>query len=190
VAWQNGEPDAFGDLVRRHENALLRHARALLADWRGGEDVVQEAFLRLAQKPPRIPDDVLGDPRAEGALLAGWLHQVTRNLCMDTLRSESRRRQREEALAVPDETHGGLDGVEADDTRAAVERGLTRLPEDQREVLVLRLFGDRSYKEIAEITGKKVGTIGWLISVGLKALSNELAPLVQVEPERLQGGLG
>ena len=93
-------------------------------------------------------------------------------------------------MAARDESAGGLDAVEAEDTRAAVERGLTRLPEDQREVLVLRLFGDRSYKEIAEITGKKVGTIGWLISVGLKALSTELAPLVQGEPEKLQGGLG
>ena len=190
LAWQKGEPDAFGDLVRRHEGALLRHARAFLTDGRGCEDVVQEAFLRLAQKPPRIPDDVLGDPRAEGALLAGWLHQVTRNLCMDSLRSETRRKRREESLAVPDESAGGLDAVEADDTRAAVERSLTRLPEDQREVLVLRLFGDRSYKEIAEITGKKVGTIGWLISVGMKALSQELAPLMQGEPEKLQGEMG
>ncbi len=45
-------------------------------------------------------------------------------------------------------------------------------------MLVLRLFGERSYKEIAGITGKKIGTVGWLISVGLKALATELAPLV------------
>ena len=51
---------------------------------------------------------------------------------------------------------------------------LARLPEDQREVLVLRLFGERSYREIAEITGRKVGTIGWLVSVGMKALAREL----------------
>ena len=104
---------------------------------------------------------------------------------MDALRSESRRRRREEAVAPVEAQSGGIDAVEAEDTRRAVEESLSRLPADQREVLVLRLFGDRSYREIAEITGKKVGTIGWMISVGMKALSTELAPLVG---QAAQGG--
>jgi RNA polymerase sigma factor (sigma-70 family) len=81
-------------------------------------------------------------------------------------------------VAPAEATTEGLSAVEAADTRAAVERGLAELAPDQREVLVLRLFGDRSYKEIAAITGKNVGTIGWLISVGLRRLATELAPLV------------
>lgn len=97
---------------------------------------------------------------------------------MDVMRAEKRRKRREEDVA-PSEGHGGgLETVEARDTRAAVERELEKLPVDQREVLVLRLLGDRSYKEIAEITGKKIGTVGWLVSVGLKSLSEGLAPLV------------
>jgi len=177
-AWREGDAGAFEALVRRYQTPLLRHARALLGTGGLPEDAVQDAFLRLAQKPPDVPETARGDPRAEEAVIAAWLHRVTRNLCMDTLRSETRRRRREEEVAVLDESAGGVDAVEEQDTRQAVERGLERLPDDQREVLVLRLFGERSYKEIAEITGRKVGTIGWLISVGLKALSNELAPLV------------
>ena len=42
----------------------------------------------------------------------------------------------------------------------------------------LRLLGEKSYREISEITGKKVGTVGWLVSVGLKALCVELGPLL------------
>ncbi len=178
AAYTAGDPRAFTGLVDRHQGALLRHARAVLGDWRGGEDVVQEVFLRLAQRPPEIPASAQGDPAAERAVLASWLHRVMRNLCMDTLRSETRRRRREEVVAPTEATTGGLDTVEADDTRRAVEQSLTKLSVDQREVLVLRLFGERSYKEIADITGKKVGTVGWLISVGLKALATELAPLV------------
>ena len=41
-------------------------------------------------------------------------------------------------------------------------RALAPLAPEQREVLVLRLLGERCYKEIAEITGKKIGTVGWL----------------------------
>ena len=77
--------------------------------------------------------------------------------------------------------------MEADDTRAAVEQSLGRLPQDQCEVLVLRLLGEKSYREIAEITGKKIGTVGWLVSVGLKALGAELTPLLVGSPP---GGTG
>jgi RNA polymerase sigma factor (sigma-70 family) len=120
---------------------------------------------------------VLGDPRAESAVLASWLHQVLRNLCMDTQRSEKRRRRREEEAAAGEATSGGMESIDAADTKAAVERGLLRLPEEQREVLVLRLFDEKSYAEIATITGRKVGTVGWLISIGMKALAAELLPL-------------
>ena len=75
---------------------------------------------------------------------------------MDTMRSETRRRSREEAVAAGERTPGGQADVEAGDTRAAVERSLEELPPDQREVLVLRLLGERSYREIAEVTGRNV----------------------------------
>jgi RNA polymerase sigma-70 factor (ECF subfamily) len=196
--WSRGEAGAFEALVARHERALLRHARALLGDWRSGEDVVQEVFLRLAQRPPTLSADVQGDPRAESAVLASWLHQVLRNLCMDTKRSEMRRRRREEQASTSEATSGEVEAVEAADTKAAVERGLARLPLEQREVLVLRLFDEKSYAEIAAITGRKVGTVGWLISVGMKALAAELAPLAAGEEREapaipavqgLQGGV-
>jgi len=176
--WSRGDSGAFETLVARHERALLRHARALLGDWKAGEDVVQEVFLRFAQRPPTLSADVQGDPRAETAVLSSWLHQVLRNLCMDAKRSEKRRRRREEEAAASEATSGGMESVDAADTKAAVERGLLRLPEEQREVLVLRLFDEKSYAEIATITGRKVGTVGWLISIGMKALAAELAPLV------------
>jgi RNA polymerase sigma-70 factor (ECF subfamily) len=198
AAWGRGDAGAFEALVARHERALLCHARALLGDRRAGEDAVQEAFLRLAQRPPTLAADVQGDPRAESAVLSSWLHQVLRNLCMDTKRSEKRRRRREEEAAAGEATSGGTETVEAADTRAAVERGLARLPEEQREVLVLRLLDEKSYAEIAAITGRKVGTVGWLISIGMKALAAELAPLaggfersVRTAPaaQSLQGGV-
>lgn len=75
-------------------------------------------------------------------------------------------------------TWGGLQLVEQNEARAAVEAQLAKLPGDQREALDLRLLAERSYSEIAEITGKKIGTVGWLISEGLKALSLNTRGLV------------
>jgi RNA polymerase sigma factor (sigma-70 family) len=185
--FRRGETEAFRTLVLRHESALLRHARALaVADRTLAEDAVQDALLRLVQRPPTLPESVGGEPAAEHAYLAAWLHKVTRNACMDRLRSDTRRRRRENERAAPELEPRRHDAVEHDDTKAAVEREMARLSPEQREVLALRLFADRSYAEIAQITGKKVGTVGWLISTGLRALSRELEPLLGIEEARAE----
>ena len=174
-AWRAGESGAFTDLVRRYQDPLLRHARGLLGAGRPFEDVVQEVFLKLARERLTLRPETPGGPPPT---LAAWLHKVTRNACMDIIRSETRRKRREREVASHEATSGGLTAIEATETRAVVEEAISRLPVDQREVLVLRLLAERSYREIAEITGKKVGTVGWLISEGLKSLSGNLAPLL------------
>lgn len=178
LAFQHAEPAAFSELVQRHQSVLLRHARSILGDSGAAEDVVQESFLRLVQTPPSLPESSKDDPARQRSFLASWLHTVVRNACMDVLRTEGRRKKREQDVAEWSSTRVEAEPGEGGDTREAVERGLDRLPPDQKEVLVLRLLGDRSYREIATITGKKIGTVGWLVSVGLKALSEHLAPLI------------
>lgn len=175
---RKGDASAFTELVKRHESCLLQHARAVLGAGGPYEDAVQDAFMKLAQQPPTIPPEAIGDERLERAHLLSWLHKVTRNNCMDVMRSEGRRNRREREAARHEGTDGEMARVEEGDTRAIVKREIEKLPPDQREVLVLRLLGDRSYKEIAEITGKKIGTVGWLVSVGLQALGDRLEPLL------------
>lgn len=177
---RGGDEQAFTRLVGRHQGALLRYARGLLGPGGAFEDVVQDAFLKLARRPPRLVAD---RPEAERGQLDRWLLKVTRNHCMDVLRAERRRRRREEERAVPEATAGGLDLLEAQESRRAVEQRLGRLPESQREVLVLRLLGEHSYREIAELTGKTVGTVGWLISEGMRRLTTELLPRPDAAPE-------
>lgn len=167
AAWRQGDLGAFEALVDRFEGGLLRHGRSLLE--RGAEDAVQETLMRLAQDPP-APDPV-GDGHAA---LQAWLHRVLRNLCTDQVRSMTARTDRERAVASREAVPGGQEDVQFADTAEAVRRELERLPADQREVLTLRLFNDHSYAEITRLTGIKEGTVGWLISVGLEALSRSL----------------
>lgn len=186
-AWRSGDSAAFTELVERHQDALLRHARGVLGPGSQHEDVVQEAFLALARGAPELPAGVLGDPEAQRRMLLAWLHKVVRNGCMDVIRSDTRRKRREEAAAAPEGQGGGLDLVDERDTRALVEAKLGELPVEQREVLVLRLLSERSYREIAQITGKKIGTVGWLVSEGLKALATKLEPLMGGEVTNTRG---
>ena len=176
-AHRAGDVESFTRLVERFQGSLLRHARMLLlgrASAGAAEDAVQEVFLKLARNPP--------DPDDESIQLGAWLHRVTRNRCLDMLRSDTRRRDREVDVGTP-ETDRPLDpalaAVDAKDTRSAVERTLRKLPDDQREAVTLRLLEERSYTEIASIMGRKVGTVGWLISQGMKALATELSPLLK-----------
>lgn len=182
AAFRGGQTTAFEALVDRHQASCLRHAAFLLGGRAEVEDIVQEVFMKLVQRPPDLPAGL--DPERQRRALVAWLHTVTRNACMDALRSETRRDHRERNAASPESTPGGQQSVEADDTRAAVERSLEKLPPDQREVLFLRLFADHNYREIAELTGKKAGTVGWLISTGLRALSAELEPLLGIAGTR------
>ncbi|HEV8111979.1 MAG TPA: RNA polymerase sigma factor [Planctomycetota bacterium] len=184
-SFQRGDATAFTELVNLHQAALLRHARALLGPGSLYEDVVQDVFLKLAQTPPELPSEAVGDPRLERVHLLSWLHKVTRNGCMDTMRAEKRRRRREQEVAAEESHGGGMGTVDERDTREAVEREIGKLPVEQREVLVLRLLGERSYKEIAEITGRPIGTVGWLVSIGLKALGAGLAPVLEAQPVRV-----
>jgi len=177
-AWQSGDAGAFTQLVRRYESALLRHAKALLGETGAHEDVVQESLLKLARGGVEIPAAVAGDPEAERRALGAWLHKVVRNGCMDVLKTESRRKKRERAAATPEAAPSTPPEVEVEDTRGFVRAAIAALPSDQREVLALRLFEERSYREIADVTGKKVGTIGWLVSEGLQTLAGRLAPVL------------
>ena len=98
---------------------------------------------------------------------------------MDTVRSETRRRDREAHAAAGETIEGEQGAVERRDTHEAVRRAMDTLPQDQRAVLVLRLLGGKSYREIAEITGKKLGTVGWLVAEGVKTLGARLEPLMR-----------
>ena len=171
---------AFAELVKRHQAVLLRTARGLLGPGGAHEDAVQETFWKLCRKPPHLTDE---DPELQERQLGRWLLQVTRNHCMDQARQETRRRRRERASARPESTPGGIDRVETADEGQRVEQMLHTLPEAQREVLVLRLCSEKSYREIAEMTGRTVGTVGWLISQGLKELTARLEPAPSANPE-------
>lgn len=181
--WQRRDDLAFSALVDRFQGSLLRYARALIgeADAFSAADVVQEVFLKLARVPPVLPEEVRGDPRREESMLSSWLFCVTRSSAMDLVRSENRRRAREEKSATPESAPPATSAAEHGDTRRMVEAGIERLPADQRDVLVLRLLDHKSYREIAEITGRKEGTVAWLISEGLKRLAAILAPLLDLE---------
>jgi RNA polymerase sigma-70 factor (ECF subfamily) len=150
------EPTVLGRLYRLHAPALLLYAR----QWGGSaEDIVQEAFLRLAQQTPP-PEQVLP-----------WLYRVVRNEALANHRTAARRRERERRASTPEAwfstAEDRLDAGEA-------TRLLAELPLELREVIVARLWGGLTFEEVARLSGNSLPTTYRRYQTGLTQLRERL----------------
>ena len=122
-----------------HGAALVLFARQWVPAAADAEDVVQEAFVRFWRARHRAED-----PTA-------FLYTCVRRCALDWLRGRSRRAAREQAAARPEADPDALftTAPERDERRAAVEAALGRLPAEQRAVLVLKVWGELTFAQIA-----------------------------------------
>jgi len=138
-----------------HAAGLVLYARQWL-DRAAAEDAVQEAFVRLTLQP-RPPDNV-----------KAWLYRTVRNEAIAQWRSHRRRGRREQAIAAR-ETFFGPSSDDALDAKAAAA-ALHRLPDAQREIVVLRIWGQLTLAEISRLTATPVSTVFHQYQRGLNAL--------------------
>jgi RNA polymerase sigma-70 factor (ECF subfamily) len=155
--------------MRRHRGPVVAFARRLVGDAARADDVSQEVFLRLWERPARF------DPR-RGSLRA-FLLALTHGRSLDALRSDSSRRTREERHAAtaevatrPVEAH-----VVAQSVADAVRRALDTVPDAERRAVELAYFGGHSYRTVAEMLGEPEGTVKSRIRAGLGRLRSALA---------------
>ena len=149
-------PEELGRLYREHAPALRLYAR----QWpEGDEDLVQDAFVKLAQESPP-PGQVLP-----------WLYRVVRNGALAAARGQARRRRRQDRTSAPEAWFAAaddhLDGREA-------TRLLAELPLEQREVVVARIWGGLTFEEVARLAGCSLPTAHRRYQAGLSALRERL----------------
>ena len=155
--------DSWQAWFRHYGPKLLLCARQWTRSLADAEDVVQEAFVRFWRHQRGLP----GDP------MALLVTSVRRAAC-DLARREDRRAWREEqALGEWSDSvfHAALDG---DERRALVEAALQRLPSEQREVLVLKIWGELTFEQIATTLDLSPNTAASRYRYGLAALRKEL----------------
>jgi len=148
-------------LLDRHADALVLFARQFCD---APEDVVQEAFLKLASldRPPDNP--------------GAWLFRVVRNGAVDSALAAGRRRRYETKAAARttawfDPAVGpGNGGVDPGDA----ERELAALPIEEREVIVSHLWGGLTFEQIAEVLGTSSSSAHRLYNRGLAVLRERL----------------
>ena len=158
----NGDSMAAASLTARLTPLVFRLAKRLLSDAAEAEDVTQEAMLRLWKIAPEW--------RQGEAKVSTWLYRVTTNLCTDRLRK--RRGVALDAIAEPMDDTPGIEARMISDNRAeALNGALAKLPDRQREAVVLRHIEGLANPEIAEVLDISVEAVESLIARGKRGLA-------------------
>lgn len=155
-----GDSDAFEALVTAYQKQVYNLALRTVGNEEDAADMTQEAFLRAYRS--------LGSFRGDSKFSV-WLYRLTTNICIDFLRSRSRRPmvsltapdedEEPQELDVADDRFDPVQSLERAELRRAVQRGLAALPEDYRRILMLRELSGLSYAEIGQVLRLEEGTV-------------------------------
>jgi RNA polymerase sigma-70 factor, ECF subfamily len=148
VRARGGDRDAFSELVARSIGRLTAVARMILRDEYGAQDAVQDAFIEAWRSLPGLRDPEKFD---------AWMRRLLVRACFGGIR----RRKRVEAVEIEltpayELAVGGID--RNFDLHDQLERGLARIPADQRAAVVLVYYLDLPLKDAAEAMGVPLGT--------------------------------
>ena len=179
IRYQRGDRTAFIALVQRHQTPLYNFAFRQLRAQSAAEDVVQEAFIRVVQNAADFKHE---------ARFTTWVYTITRNLCIDQMRKRALRKHASLDDARGADSDGPTLGEMTADQRANVEREATgdelkeriaravdELPDDQREVFLMREVSNLPFKEIADITGVPENTVKSRMRYALERLQAALS---------------
>ncbi len=156
----DGDVNAFEVLVKEYEKNVYNLALRMTGNSEDAADMSQEAFIKAYNSLSSFRGD---------SKFSVWLYRIVSNVCLDYLRSRTRKPTvslstenddgEEIELDIADETQSPEFLFDRRLTRDAVRRGLAALPPDHREILLLREIQGLSYEEIAEALELEAGTV-------------------------------
>ncbi len=155
---KRGDPDAFGELVHRHQQPVFNFCLRLLRNVEDAEDVAQEAFVKAYRSVGRF------QPKAK---FSTWLFTIAKNLSLNLIRDEKRGKRRMvpiddgfEGVTVATDVAAQPDSETIErETAAVVRAAIDKLSSDHRLVIVLRDLEGLSYKEIGQVMNCRSGTV-------------------------------
>jgi RNA polymerase sigma-70 factor (ECF subfamily) len=181
LGFRSGDASAFEHLVRRHRTPVFNFILRYTGHRTRAEDLLQETWLKVVRSARDY------EPKAR---FTTWVYTIARNLCVDSARKESYRQGESLDAPVSGEAEGRMLGEVLPDAGAAPDRvahnqrlqpllasALRALPEEQREVFVLREYNGVAFKEIAAVTGVPENTVKSRMRYALEGLRKRLAEL-------------
>jgi len=137
-AERRSEP-AFTELVRRHVDFVYSAALRMVCDSHLAEDVTQAVFVALAKNATQLTDR---------PVLSGWLHRTAQNIAAQTVRTDVRRRRREQEAAAMNQLLSAEPDAAWRNIAPHLDAALGELSEPDRDALLLRYFERKSAREM------------------------------------------
>ena len=155
-----GDVNAFEELVLRYEGTVYNLALRMVSNREDAADMTQEAFIKAYNSLPSFRGD---------SKFSSWLYRIASNVCLDFLRSKSRRPQssltlggdddEDVQLEIPDPAAGPEEQLIKKLSMQSLSEGLKLLPDNQRQILAMRELGGMSYAEIGAALSLEEGTV-------------------------------
>ena len=172
-----GDPTAFGEIVRRYGNGILGYLTRMTGNREQAEDLFQETFKRVHEKSHTL----------RGTEFKSWLFKIATNAALDGLRKKIRVNSREKkvnfadcdgeknaVVAVTDNSHNPSVEVERAEQIEQVRQAVISLPDRQRATLVMAYYQQLSYRQVAQALGCSVGTVKTQMYRALRTLAQKL----------------
>lgn len=159
---QGEDPEAYGVLLNRYADMVYSTCFRILRDSAEAADVTQETFFQLFKAAERITGSA-----------GGWLHQVATRRCVDVVRQNASRRERENVYAQ-DIQPLNAQGSSWAEVAPFVDQAIERLPEQERDLVIQHFLERKSMTELAAETGLSQPTISRRIAQGLELMRTHL----------------
>lgn len=166
---QRGNKSAFKKLFNAYYDPLCQYAfRFCNGDIEVVEDVVQEVFVRIWEKRESWSPQIA---------VKAYLYRSVHNQAISNIRKRRYESPMEASVesTVLSADHSPLDLIHQKEVNVSLQRAINKLPERRREILVLRILHEMSYKEIAEMLDISVNTVDTQLRRALKLLREELS---------------
>jgi RNA polymerase sigma factor (sigma-70 family) len=162
---REGDETAFAELVGRHIHLVWGAARRVTGDGDLARDVAQTVFCDLARKARSLP---------ENTVLVGWLHRAACHAAGKTVRGNARRAERERlAMNLQDPAGSAADARIAETLQPVVDEALAALSAEDRDAVLLRFFGKKSFAEVGVALGVSDDTAQKRVSRALDRLRDQ-----------------
>ena len=166
-AWVEARAErAFGELVRRHLDFVFSAAWRMVGDSHLAQDVTQSVFIALARDAARIRNR---------CVLSGWLHGAVHNIAAQTIRTDARRRAREQEAAAMNELLAIESNPSWDSIAPHLDAALAELDEADRDAVLLRYFENKSLREVGRALGTSDDTAQKRVSRAVERLGEFFA---------------
>lgn len=162
----SGKAEAFAKLYEQYVKPIYRYHYYRTFHKETAEDLTSQTFMRALEH--------LRTYDANKGSFSAWLYRIARNLLVDHVRA---RRPGVDMEDVWDTLHDGRNLSQSLEQKEALEQvklHIETLPEEQREIILLRLWDERSYQEIADITGKSEAACKMAVSRSLQMLRTKI----------------